>query len=327
MLVRLLETQKRVKRVFQEMTKHVPVLLNESIEGLNIKKDGVYVDMTLGRGGHSKEILKRLQGGHLYCFDQDHDAIVESEETLKAISSSYTLIEDNFVNVKARLKELGVDKVDGFLFDLGVSSVQFDEGERGFSYRYDARLDMRMNKNNPLSAYEVVNNYSLEELTKIFKEYGEEKFAYKIASEIVKNRVKKPIETTFELVEVVKNALPMKVKNKKGHPAKQIFQAIRIEVNNELEVLSKALTDALEMLNEKGRLAVITFHSLEDRIVKKLFISKSTDPNSSRFLPPSLEIVKYRLVNRKAIIPREAEIIENHRASSSKLRVIERIIL
>ena len=307
------------------MNKHIPVLLDETIENLAIKENGIYVDMTLGRGGHSEAILHRLKNGHLYCFDQDHQAIEESYDRLKAVSNNFTLIEDNFVNAKTRLSLLGVEKVDGILFDLGVSSAQFDDGERGFSYRYDARLDMRMDRNNDLSAYEVVNQYSKEALTQIFKQYGEEPFASRIASMIVKKREVKPIETTFELVDVIKFSLPEWAKRRRGHPAKQVFQAIRIEVNNELDVLKIALKEALTMLKVNGRIAIITFHSLEDRIVKKMFHEKTTESNTSRYLPPSLEPVAYRLVNRKPIIPSEEEINENHRASSSKLRVVERI--
>ncbi len=307
------------------MDRHIPVLLEETIENLAIKENGIYVDMTLGRGGHSEAILHQLKNGHLYCFDQDHQAIEESYDRLKAVSNNFTLIEDNFVNAKTRLSLLGVEKVDGILFDLGVSSAQFDDGERGFSYRYDARLDMRMNRNNDLSAYEVVNQYSKEALTRIFKQYGEEPFASKIASMIVKKREEKPIETTFELVDIIKLSLPEWAKRRRGHPAKQVFQAIRIEVNNELEVLKIALKEALTMLKVNGRIAIITFHSLEDRIVKKMFHEKTTESNASRFLPPSLEPVAYRLVNRKPITPSEEEINENHRASSGKLRVIERI--
>lgn len=306
------------------MFKHVPVLLNECIEGLNIKPNGTYVDMTLGRGGHSSEILQRLKNGHLYCFDQDQQAIDESRVRLESISDKFTIIHSNFSDVKNKLNELNISKVDGVLFDLGVSSAQFDEGDRGFSYRFDARLDMRMNKESSLTAYDVVNTYSLNELTKIFKEYGEEKFSYQIAKNIVKYRENKDIETTFELVEIIKLSLPKKALLNKGHPAKQVFQAIRIEVNNELEVLKKGLVSALELLSSKGRICVITFNSLEDRIVKNIFKEYTFEGEGSRYLPTNKIDVEYILVNRKVVLPSEEEIEVNPRAKSAKLRMIER---
>lgn len=306
------------------MFKHIPVLLNECINGLNIKSNGIYVDMTLGRGGHSSQILQRLSNGHLYCFDQDQQAIDESRNRLNAIGQNFTIIHSNFADIKEKLNELNVKKVDGVLFDLGVSSAQFDEGDRGFSYRFDARLDMRMNKESSLSAYDVINNYSLNELTRIFKEYGEEKFSYQIAKNIVKFRENKEIETTFELVDIIKNSLPKKALLNKGHPAKQVFQAIRIEVNNELEVLKKALISALEMLSSKGRICVITFNSLEDRIVKNIFKDFTFEGEGSRNLPTLKKEVEYILVNKKVILPTEEEIESNPRAKSAKLRMIER---
>ena len=250
------------------MDKHIPVMLNEVIENLNIRENGIYVDCTLGRAGHSSEILKRIPKGHLYGLDQDKKAIEESQEFLSTIGNNFTLIHTNFINVKDKLKELGVTSVDGILMDLGVSSPQFDDGERGFSYRYDARLDMRMNQDSELDAHYIINNYSLNELTRIFREYGEEKYAYNIAKSIVKSRERKAIDTTFELVDLIKNVLPKKELIKKGHPAKQVFQALRIETNHELDYLTKVLDDVLSLLNVGGRLAIITFHSLEDRIVK-----------------------------------------------------------
>lgn len=304
--------------------KHIPVLLKETIDGLNISKDKIYVDCTLGRGGHSSEILKKLDKGHLYCFDQDSDAIKESQERLLKISNSFTLINDNFVNLKRRLEELGVSKVDGIMFDLGVSSAQFDESDRGFSYRFDARLDMRMNQNNDLSAYEIVNTYSLNDLTNVIREYGEEPFAYQIASAIVKRRENSPIETTFELVDVIKSVLPKKVLLKPGHPAKQTFQALRIEVNNELGVLKEALKDAAELLNHQGRMAVITFNSLEDRIVKQFFKNLTQVESTSRYLPPVEKEINYKLVNKKVIIASEEELERNNRAKPAKLRILER---
>lgn len=304
--------------------KHIPVLLKETIDGLNVKEDGIYVDGTLGRGGHSSEVLKKLTTGHLYCFDQDKQAIKESRERLEKISSNFTLINDNFENLKENLNNLGVNKVDGVMFDLGVSSAQFDESDRGFSYRFDARLDMRMNQDSSLSAYDVVNSYSLQDLTRIFRDYGEEPFAYPIAKQIVKVRENHPIETTFQLVDVIKSCLPQKVLKKVGHPAKQTFQAIRIEVNRELEVLEIALKDACEMLNSKGRVAVITFNSLEDRIVKRYFASLTKEEQTSRYLPSSNKELDYVLVNKKVIIASEEELGVNNRAKPAKLRVIER---
>lgn len=304
--------------------KHIPVLLKETIDGLNIQKDGIYVDMTLGRGGHSSEILKRLKSGKLYCFDQDQQAINESKDRLEKISNNFTLIHSNFNNIKQKLEEYGVKKVDGVLFDLGVSSAQFDESDRGFSYRFDAKLDMRMDQSNSLSAYDVVNEYSLQELLKIFKEYGEEKYSYSIAKNIIKARSIKPIETTFELVDIIKASKPMKELSKVGHPAKQVFQAIRIEVNDELGVLKRALTDSLSLLASKGRICVITFNSLEDRIVKDIFKSVAIDSEGSRFLPMSNKEIEFSLVNRKVITASEEELLSNNRAKPAKLRIIER---
>jgi len=306
------------------MFTHVPVMLNECIEGLNIKTDGIYVDATLGRGGHSSEILKRLTAGYLYCFDQDIQAINESKERLSNISKQFTLIHSNFEFIKIRLEELGVNKVDGIMFDLGVSSAQFDDGDRGFSYRFDAKLDMRMNQETKLTAFDVVNNYSLQQLTRIFNEYGEEKYSYNIAKNIIKKREIKSIDTTFELVEIIKSSLPSKVLSKKGHPAKQVFQAIRIEVNRELEVLKKGLRDAISLLNSHGRLVVITFNSLEDRIVKNIFKEITFEGEGSRYLPTQTKTVDYILVNRKVIIPTAIEQDENPRSKSAKLRIIER---
>ena len=250
---------------------HISVLLNESIQQLNIKKNGVYVDCTLGGGGHSSEILKRIPNGHLYAFDQDSFAINTADKKLKKIASNYTLINENFVNIKVVLEEENVYGVDGILYDLGVSSFQLDIPERGFSYRFDGPLDMRMDQTAELDAYTVVNTYDEKSLVRILFEYGEEKFARLIARKIVSEREKKPIETTLELVEIIKKALPASALRNSSHPAKQTFQAIRIEVNHELDILKKALEDGLSLLNKNGRMVVITFHSLEDRIVKKLF--------------------------------------------------------
>ena len=310
------------------MIKHYSVLLNESIEGLAIKEDGIYVDGTLGRGGHSSEILKRLTTGHLYTFDKDKTAIEESYERLIKISDHFTCIHDSFANLKIALANQGVERIDGLLLDLGVSSPQFDDAQRGFSYRFDARLDMRMNQEQALSAYEVVNEYSFNDLVHIFSQYGEEPFAKQIARKIESARNEKPIETTFELVELIKSALPSKVLNKKGHPAKKVFQALRIEVNNELQELQNVLNDALQLLKVNGRICVITFQSLEDRIVKQTFAKACENKKMDKRIPvldKDLQTSKYTLVNRKVIIASENELLENNYSHSAKLRIIERI--
>ena len=306
---------------------HIPVLLNEVIENLNINPDGIYIDLTLGRAGHSSEILKRLSNkGKLIGFDQDIDAIQASIERLSKISSNFEVIKSNFENVKEELLKRGITKVDGILADLGVSSPQFDQGDRGFSYRFDAKLDMRMDQNANLSAYEIVNTYSLIDLTRIFREYGEEKYAYEIAKRIVREREQKPVETTFELVDIIKRSLPSKELSKKGHPAKQVFQALRIETNRELEVLETMLKDGLELLSSKGRMAIITFQSLEDRIVKNIFKEVSTPKATPRWMPslPEDQEVYYQLINKKVIVASEEELKRNPRSESAKLRVIER---
>ncbi len=305
---------------------HISVLLNESIQQLNIKKNGVYVDCTLGGGGHSSEILKRIPNGHLYAFDQDSFAINTADKKLKKIASNYTLINENFVNIKVVLEEENVYGVDGILYDLGVSSFQLDIPERGFSYRFDGPLDMRMDQTAELDAYTVVNTYDEKSLVRILFEYGEEKFARLIARKIVSEREKKPIETTLELVEIIKKALPASALRNSSHPAKQTFQAIRIEVNHELDILKKALEDGLSLLNKNGRMVVITFHSLEDRIVKKLFKEKTTLqlPKDLPYIPEGYEI-EFKLINSKVILPSESEISNNLRSHSAKMRVIEKI--
>lgn len=305
---------------------HISVLLNESIQQLNIQKNGVYVDCTLGGGGHSSEILKRIPNGHLYAFDQDSFAINTADEKLKKIASNYTLINENFVNIKVALEEENVYGVDGILYDLGVSSFQLDIPERGFSYRFDGPLDMRMDQTAELDAYTVVNTYDEKSLVRILFEYGEEKFARLIARKIVSEREKKPIETTLELVEIIKKALPASALRNSSHPAKQTFQAIRIEVNHELDILKKALEDGLSLLNKNGRMVVITFHSLEDRIVKKLFKEKTTLqlPKDLPYIPEGYEI-EFKLINSKVILPSESEISNNLRSHSAKMRVIEKI--
>ena len=306
--------------------KHISVLLEESISSLNLKENSIIVDCTLGYGGHSSNILARIKKGFLFAFDQDSEAIRHSTDRLNAVGTNFAIIKSNFVHLQEKLNELGVEKVDGVLFDLGVSSPQLDEKERGFSYHEDAHLDMRMDKDNPLSAYEVVNNYSKEQLANIFYKYGEDKFSNNIAKKIVEYRETKPIETTLELVEIIKTAVPMKFRIDK-HPARQIFQAIRIEVNNELGVIEPAINQALDMLNIGGRVAVITFHSLEDRLVKNIFKDKcAIDPKLKGMpnIPPEY-LPDFELVVNKAIAPPEEEINNNPRARSAKLRVIERI--
>lgn len=306
--------------------KHYSVMLNESIDGLNIKSDGIYVDATLGYGGHSSEILKKLTTGHLYSFDQDEEAIEYSNKRLKEISNNYTIIYSNFENMKEKLEELGITKVDGILFDLGLSSPQIDDANRGFSFMQDAPLDMRMDKNQELDAKKVVNNYNIEQLTNIFFLYGEEKMSKIIAKKIVATRLNKEIKTTKELVEIIASAVGAKYFNK-FHPERQIFQAIRIEVNSELTVLSKVLPDAIDLLNKDGRISVITFHSLEDRIVKQIFKKESDVDDLVKGLPeiPKEYMPKLRLINKKPILPSEKELTENSRSKSAKLRIVERV--
>lgn len=308
--------------------KHYSVLLKESIEMLNIQPDGIYIDGTLGRGGHSSEILKRLKGGHLFAFDRDATAIIESKQRLSEISDSYTCIHANFSSMKQMMNRCGIDKVDGILLDLGVSSPQFDEAQRGFSYRFDAPLDMRMDQEQALNAAEIVNTWSYEQLVTIFYRYGEEKFAKQIARAIERQRLIEPIETTLQLVDVIKSALPQKVLNKKGHPAKKVFQAIRIAVNDELGELKQALNDGLSLLKPNGRFCVISFHSLEDRMVKEAFVGASSVPKLDKripLLPDEIPTSDYRLVHKKPITAENTELDENNRSHSAKLRTIERI--
>ena len=308
---------------------HKPILLNEVIEGLEIKSDGVYLDLTLGRAGHSKEILKRLSlNGLLIGIDQDEEAISYSRVELSKISNRYKIVKSNFSNIKNILSDLNISTLDGALFDLGVSSAQFDEDYRGFSYRFNNKLDMRMDLSSSLTAYDVVNTYSFKELLRVFKEYGEDKYSYNIAKNIVKERDIKPIVTTFDLVDIIKRSKPLKELNKVGHPAKQIFQAIRIEVNNELNVLKKSLEDVINSLNINGRVCVITFHSLEDRIVKNLF-KKYSVVEGNRFndfrKAKDIEEANFIEVNKKVIVPSEEEIINNPRSKSAKLRILKRV--
>ena len=304
---------------------HKSVLLKESIDNLKIKKNGIYVDATLGYAGHSSEILKRIPDGYLYGIDQDDFAISKSKERLSQISDNYEIIRNNFKYMKEELLKRGIDRVDGILFDLGVSSVQLDDSERGFSFHKDAKLDMRMDTSSNFSAYDVVNSYDYKELVRVIKEYGEEKYASSIAKNICKYREKKNIETTLELVDIIKSSMPYKAM-RDTHPARRTFQAIRIEVNHELDVLKIALKDALDLLNVCGRLCVISFQSLEDKIVKKMFLEYSSVSDELKKLPyiPDEYKPKYRIVG-KSITASDDELKDNHRAHSARLRVIERV--
>jgi len=308
------------------MYKHVSVLLEEAIDYLNIKEDGVYVDCTLGGGGHSFEILKRLsKKGHLYCFDQDEYAIGRAMEKLDTLDKNYTIIKSNFVNIKEKLNNLGIEKIDGVLYDLGVSSFQFDIPDRGFSYNHDAPLDMRMNQNQELTAEKIVNEYSFHEIMNLLYKYADEKNAKMIARKIESVREEKRIKTTFELVQVIKSALPQKVLKKKGHPAKKTFQALRIAVNDELRVFEDSFNDALDMLESEGRGVVITFHSLEDRIAKVIMRERTTIevPLNVPLMPDVKP--EYELLHRKVILPSEEELEYNNRAHSAKLRAIKKL--
>lgn len=307
------------------MYKHVSVLLNESLEYLNVVEDGVYVDCTLGGGGHSSAILKKLTTGHLYSFDQDDYAIKRATEKLSSISDNFTIIKSNFVNLKEKLLELGVTHVDGVLYDLGVSSFQFDIPERGFSYNYDAPLDMRMNQSQELTAEIIVNEYSYHDIVKILYRYADESFAKQIARKIEQKREEKRIQTTFELVDIIKSALPQKVLRKRGHPAKKTFQALRIAVNDELQVFERSLYQAFDILNNEGRIVVITFHSLEDRIAKTIMKEKTTlDIPKNVPMMPNIE-PDFKLLHRKVILPTEEELKINNRAHSAKLRAVKKM--
>lgn len=308
---------------------HVTVLLHETIDMLDVKPDGVYVDATLGGAGHSEYLLGKLsESGHLYAFDQDQHAIENAKTRLSPFieRGMVTFIKGNFRQLKERLNELGVTEIDGICYDLGVSSPQLDERERGFSYKKDAPLDMRMNQEASLTAYEVVNSYDYHDLVRIFFKYGEDKFSKQIARKIEQTRAIKPIETTTELAEIIKSAKPAKELKKKGHPAKQIFQAIRIEVNDELGAADESIQQAMDLLAIGGRISVITFHSLEDRLTKQLFKEASTVevPKGLPFIPDELK-PKMELVNRKPILPSQEEFEENNRSHSAKLRVAQKI--
>ena len=309
------------------MFNHYSVMLNESIEYLNIQSDGTYLDMTLGGAGHSTEILTKLDQGKLISFDQDQLAI-DHAKTIQNEYSNFYVCKDNFVNFQKHLEELGVDKIDGIIFDLGLSSMQIDEVERGFSYMNEAVLDMRMDKSAIIDAKYIVNNYSLTDLVTVFQKYGEEKFAVPIAKVIVAQREVQTIETTIELVELIKKGIGQKHLNKmNGHPAKKVFQALRIEVNNELNVFEKALVACYDLLNSNGRIVVISFHSLEDRICKYYFNKWVNYPNEIKDLPviPKEYEPKYRKITKKPLLPTEIELSENSRSKSAKMRVLEKV--
>ena len=308
------------------MFNHLTVLKHESIELLAIKEDGIYVDATMGGGGHSTEILKKLSTGHLYAFDQDDFAICKTPQKLAHISKNFTVIKSNFVNIKSELALCGVKQIDGIIFDLGVSSPQLDDEKRGFSYHYDAQLDMRMDKDAKLTAKEVINKWEFNELVRIFSRYGEERFSKQIARKIEAQRRVSPIESTLELVEIIKAAIPAAARRRGGHPAKRIFQAIRIAVNDELNVFEKALAYAMDMLKVNGRIAVIAFHSLEDRIVKHMFAKVSKEDDVYRGMPvvPVKYLPEFEIITKKPVTPSESELKINRRSRSAKLRVIQR---
>ena len=307
--------------------RHKPVLLDECIEGLNIKKDGIYVDGTAGGAGHSSEIAKRLDSGRLIAIDQDETAVAVATERLNRLGKNTVVVRSNFCQIADVCKEQGVSGIDGVLLDLGVSSYQLDTAERGFSYSADAPLDMRMDNRKKLSAYDVVNGYSEQELKKILFDYGEERYAPSIASAIVRQREKKKIESTAELSDIIKYAIPPAAREGGHHPAKRSFQAIRIEVNGELDVIEPAIRDAVSMLNSGGRIAIITFHSLEDRIVKQAFASLAMGCTCPKEFPICVcnNKPKIKLVSKKPILPSKQELEENPRSRSAKLRVAEKI--
>lgn len=309
--------------------KHETVLLKEAVEGLNINPEGVYIDCTLGGGGHSARILSQLTTGHLYSFDQDQVAIDYNQDNLKQYidEGKVSFIRNNFRNIKEEMANIGIDEVDGILYDLGVSSPQFDDASRGFSYQHDARLDMRMDQRNPLDAWKIVNEWPYEKLVKIFFRYGEEKFSKQVARAIERNRESHSIDTTEELVDVIKEGIPAAARRHGGHPAKKVFQALRIAVNDELGALEESLEKAIDLIGVNGRVSVITFQSLEDRLVKTMFKEKTTIGDLPIGLPIIPEDMKpdYKLINKKPILPSDDELRENHRSHSAKLRVIERI--
>ncbi len=306
---------------------HKSVLLNETIDGLNIQPDGIYVDGTLGGGGHAYEVCRRLgDKGSIVGIDQDAAAIEAAGNRLKDFGEKVTIVRSNYCDMKAKLHELGIDKVDGIVLDLGVSSYQLDTAERGFSYREDAPLDMRMDTRQKMTARDIVNDYEEMELYRVIRDYGEDKFAKNIAKHIVAARKVKPIETTGELTEIIRASIPMKYQKKSGHPAKRTFQAIRIELNRELEVLKDSLDDMIDLLNPGGRLCIITFHSLEDRIVKSAFRKNENPCTCPSDFPVCVcgKVSKGSILTRKPILPSEEEMEENSRAKSAKLRIFER---
>lgn len=308
---------------------HVTVLLKEAVAGLAIQPTGTYVDCTLGGGGHSQRILEQLTTGHLYAFDQDQTAITYNQEHLKKYidEGKLTFIKSNFRDIQAQLNQRGITAVDGILYDLGVSSPQFDEADRGFSYQHDAPLDMRMDQSQKLTAWIVVNEWEFNDLMRIFHRYGEEKFAKPIARAIERHRAEAPIDTTGQLVDIIKEGIPAAARRHGGHPAKKVFQAIRIAVNDELGALEDSLEQAVKLLDLHGRISVITFQSLEDRLVKTMFREQSSLPELPQGLPviPDNLQPDFQLVNRKPISPSEEELAVNHRAHSAKLRILEKI--
>ena len=307
--------------------KHVSVLLQETVDGLNVKPDGIYVDGTLGGGGHSYEVCTRVGAkGSIIGIDQDEAAIEAASIRLKDFGEKVTIVRSNYCDMKSRLHELGIDKVDGIMLDLGVSSYQLDTADRGFSYREDAPLDMRMDQRSEMTARDIVNDYSEMDLYRVIRDYGEDKFAKNIARHIVRERAKRPIETTGELTDVIRHAIPMKFQKKTGHPAKRTFQAIRIELNRELDVLRDSLDDMIDMLNPGGRLCIITFHSLEDRIVKSAFKKNENPCTCPSDFPVCVcgKVSKGRVITRKPILPSEEEMEVNSRSKSAKLRIFER---
>ena len=306
---------------------HVSVLLHETVDGLNVRPDGTYVDATLGGGGHAFEVCSRLgDKGRFIGIDQDADAIRAASERLAGFGEKVTIIRSNYRDMKPRLREIGVDKVDGIVLDLGVSSYQLDTAERGFSYRADAPLDMRMDQRQKMTARDIVNGYSEAELYRVIRDYGEDRFAKNIAKHIVAERVKGPIETTGQLNEIIRHAIPMKIQKTSGHPSKRTFQAIRIELNHELDVLRDSLDDMIDMLSPGGRICIITFHSLEDRIVKSAFRKNENPCTCPSHFPICVcgKISKGKVVTRKPILPSEEEMESNSRSKSAKLRIFER---
>lgn len=304
--------------------KHYSVLLNETIENLDLKEDGIYVDATLGNAGHSCEILKKIPNGFLFSFDLDSSVIESAKIKLSQIGNNFDIINSNFANLKMELSKRNIEKIDGIIYDLGVSSMQFDEASRGFSYRFDSNLDMRMNQNQQKDAKKIVNTYDISELTKIFKFYGDEKYAYQIAKKIVNYRQNKEIETTMELVDIIKTSVPMKYSSKK-HPAKKVFQALRIETNDEINSIKTSIHDAITMLKKGGKLCVISFHSLEDKFCLKVIKDFYDIDDSMKKYLPSSSIETLRLITKKPILPSQKELEENNRSHSAKLRVAQKM--